>query len=46
MDIPVKEIARITGTPINTLLSRKHYAVLRLREKLKHLYEDIVEKNQ
>jgi RNA polymerase sigma factor (sigma-70 family) len=45
MDIPVKEISKITGTPVNTLLSRKHYAVLRLREKLKHLYSDIVEKN-
>jgi RNA polymerase sigma factor (sigma-70 family) len=42
LDLPVKEISRITGTPVNTLLSRKHYAVLRLRERLKHLYSDIV----
>jgi RNA polymerase sigma factor (sigma-70 family) len=42
LDIPVKEISKITGTPVNTLLSRKHYAVLRLRERLKHLYGDIV----
>jgi RNA polymerase sigma factor (sigma-70 family) len=43
LDIPVKEISKITGTPVNTLLSRKHYAVLRLRKRLKHLYSDIVE---
>jgi RNA polymerase sigma factor (sigma-70 family) len=42
LDLPVKEISRITGTPVNTLLSRKHYAVLRLRERLKLLYGDIV----
>jgi RNA polymerase sigma factor (sigma-70 family) len=42
LDIPVKEISRITGTPVNTLLSRKHYAVLRLRERLKHLYGEIL----
>jgi RNA polymerase sigma factor (sigma-70 family) len=45
LDLPVKEISKITGTPINTLLSRKHYAVLRLRGRLKHLYSDIVEKS-
>ena len=33
-----KEIAEITGEPINTLLSRKRYAVLFLREKLRELY--------
>jgi len=35
-----KEIAEITGVPINTLLSRKRYAVLYLREELKELYEE------
>jgi RNA polymerase sigma factor (sigma-70 family) len=45
LDIPVKEIARITGTPVNTLLSRKHYAVVHLRKRLKHLYADMIEKN-
>jgi RNA polymerase sigma factor (sigma-70 family) len=44
LDIPVKEIAKMTGTPVNTLLSRKHYAVLRLRKQLKNLYSDIVER--
>jgi len=35
-----KEIAEITGEPINTLLSRKRYAVLYLRERLQELYEE------
>ncbi|NQV15941.1 sigma-70 family RNA polymerase sigma factor [bacterium] len=33
-----KEIAELTGETQNTLLSRKRYAVLALREKLKDLY--------
>jgi RNA polymerase sigma factor (sigma-70 family) len=40
--LTVKEIARITNTPVNTLLSRKHYAVLHLRKRMKHLYEDLI----
>lgn len=35
-----KEIADITGEPQNTLLSRKRYAVLYLREQLKELYDE------
>ena len=35
---PVKEIAEKTGVPVNTLLSRKHYAVKHLREKLWEVY--------
>lgn len=35
-----REMAEITGESINTLLSRKRYAVLLLREKLKELYND------
>jgi RNA polymerase sigma factor (sigma-70 family) len=35
-----KEIAEETGEPINTLLSRKHYAVLSLREQLQELYDE------
>ncbi|MDR1517514.1 MAG: sigma-70 family RNA polymerase sigma factor [Dysgonamonadaceae bacterium] len=41
-DIPVKEIAKTSGVPVATLLSRKHYAVLHLRKRLKNLYEDMV----
>jgi RNA polymerase sigma factor (sigma-70 family) len=38
-----KEMADITGEPINTLLSRKRYAVLYLREKLQELYDEFEE---
>ncbi|MCL1937353.1 MAG: RNA polymerase sigma factor [Candidatus Azobacteroides sp.] len=40
--IPIKEIAQTLGVPINTLLSRKHYAVLHLRKRLKELYDDVL----
>lgn len=36
-----KEIAEITGDPVNTLLSRKRYAVLHLREELQVLYDEM-----
>jgi RNA polymerase sigma factor (sigma-70 family) len=35
-----KEISEDTGVGVNTLLSRKRYAVLHLRERLKDIYED------
>lgn len=35
-----KEIAAETGISVNTLLSRKRYAVLHLRERLQTIYED------
>lgn len=35
-----KEIARATGEPLNTLLSRKRYAVLFLRERLENMYKE------
>jgi RNA polymerase sigma factor (sigma-70 family) len=35
-----KEIAKITREPVNTLLSRKRYAVLFLRERLQELYNE------
>lgn len=37
-----KEPAAQTGLSINTLLSRKHYAVLYLRQRLKTIYEEYV----
>ncbi len=37
-----KEIAESTGIPVNTLLSRKRYAVLYLRKKLAQLYDDLL----
>lgn len=36
-----KEIAEKIGEPMNTLLSRKHYAVLYLRERLRDVYADL-----
>ena len=35
-----KEISAETGLSVNTLLSRKHYAVLHLRRRLQAIYED------
>lgn len=37
-----KEIAESTGVPVNTLLSRKRYAVLHLRERLSVLYNELL----
>jgi len=36
-----KEIAAESGVSVNTLLSRKHYAVLHLRERLRDLYDEL-----
>ena len=41
--LPVKEIAEMTGVQVNTLLSRKHYAVIFLRKRLREVYADITE---
>jgi len=38
-----KEIAELTGENVNTLISRKRYAVVHLRERLLDLYREIVE---
>ncbi|MFN8358006.1 MAG: sigma-70 family RNA polymerase sigma factor [Spirosomataceae bacterium] len=38
-----KEIATLTGVTQNTLLSRKRYAILYLRERLRFLYDDLVQ---
>ena len=40
-DMSFNEIAEKTGVTINTLLSRKRYAVLHLRKKLEHLYKEL-----
>jgi RNA polymerase sigma factor (sigma-70 family) len=36
-----KEMAAETGINVNTLLSRKRYAVLHLRERLQNFYDDL-----
>jgi DNA-directed RNA polymerase specialized sigma24 family protein len=38
-DMSFKEISEKTGIGINTLISRKRYAVLALRERLNELYK-------
>ena len=37
-----KQIAARTGVNVNTLLSRKHYAVLFLRQRLQSIYDEFV----
>jgi len=44
LDFSVKETAEKTKTPVNTVLSRKHYAVKFLRKRLEELYGDVMEK--
>src|SRR5260370_673692 len=39
-----KELAKETGLSVNTLLSRKHYAVLHLREHLQAIYDEFTAK--
>ena len=39
-----KELAQETGVSVNTLLSRKRYAVLHLRRRLQSIYEEFVKK--
>ena len=39
-----KELAEESGTSINTLLSRKRYAVLHLRERLQDVYDELMRK--
>ena len=42
LDFSVKEVAEKTNTPLNTVLSRKHYAVKFLRKRLEELYNDVM----
>jgi RNA polymerase sigma factor (sigma-70 family) len=39
-----KDISAETGLSVNTLLSRKHYAVMHLRQRLQLIYEDLEKK--
>ena len=40
--VPFKDIAEQTGETVNTLLSRKRYAVLHLRNKLQILHDELL----
>ncbi|HXB06361.1 MAG TPA: sigma-70 family RNA polymerase sigma factor [Puia sp.] len=42
-DLSFREISELTGEKVNTLISRKRYAVLHLRERLLALYHEIIE---
>lgn len=37
-----KELAKETGLNVNTLLARKHYAVLHLRKRLRAIYDEFL----
>ena len=41
-DRSFREIAEESGVSINTLLSRKRYAILALRKRLQRFYDDVV----
>jgi RNA polymerase sigma factor (sigma-70 family) len=41
---PFKELSAASGVNINTLLSRKRYAVLHLRERLQNIYDEFTNK--
>jgi RNA polymerase sigma factor (sigma-70 family) len=40
MGYSFKELAQQSGISVNTLLSRKHYAVLHLRRRLQAIYDE------
>ncbi len=42
MGYSFKELAAETGVSVNTLLSRKHYAVLYLRERLQSIHDEFM----
>jgi RNA polymerase sigma factor (sigma-70 family) len=37
-----KELSAQTGVSVNTLISRKHYAMLHLRRRLRSIYQDLL----
>lgn len=42
--VSFKEMSEKTGEQVNTLISRKRYAILHLREKLNELYQEILDR--
>ncbi len=44
MGYSFKQLAAQTGLSVNTLLSRKHYAVLHLRERLQAIYDEFTKR--
>jgi RNA polymerase sigma factor (sigma-70 family) len=41
-DLSFNEISELTGEPVNTLISRKRYAIVHLRQKLGDLYQEVI----
>jgi DNA-directed RNA polymerase specialized sigma24 family protein len=37
-----REMSAATGVSVSALLSRKHYAVLHLRERLQHVHDELM----
>lgn len=46
MGYSFKELAAKTGVSVNTLLSRKHYAVMHLRDRLQDIYDEFIRGSQ
>ncbi len=44
MGYSFKELSESTGVSVNTLLSRKHYAVVHLRERLQAIYDEFTKR--
>lgn len=42
--LSVKEAAQKTGVTVSTFLSRKHYAVMHIRKRLRNLYDELIKK--
>lgn len=42
-DVPFQKIADDTGVKVQTLVSRKRYAVLHLRKRLRQLYDELID---
>ena len=38
-----REMAAMSGAPLNTLLARKRYAVLHLRRRLQAMWDELIE---
>ena len=41
--VSFKELAVQTGVSVNTLLSRKHYAVVHLRRRLQAIHDEFID---
>ena len=41
--ISFKDLSQQTGVAINTLISRKHYAVVHLRRRLRSIYQEFLQ---